>query len=407
MIRLFDKQKYSIRDSVSRINIWEGPVRSGKTMASIYKWIHYNTYGPKYGSLAMIGKTERTLKHNVIDPLIEILGKSVKYNQGKGELHIGKRKCYVFGANDKRAEEKIRGGTWAGCYGDELTLWPVEVFRMVLSRLSVDGAQLFGTTNTDSPFHWLKTDYLDREQELDLTSFHFELDDNIRPEGFLSEKFVNNLKREYTGLWYKRFILGLWVLAEGAIYDMWNEDKHVINTKPKYRNYIVGIDYGTNNPCTFGLYGYNRPDRIHLMSEYYYDSKKHNRQKTDSEYAQDFTHWITNTNIDDDKIRGIYLDPSASSFKAQLRSDGWRIRDADNSVVDGIRFIASLLSNGFYKVDRSCKNTIKEFPSYVWDEKAEERGLDSPTKKNDHAMDRDRYALYTHFGAKQSIVGVW
>lgn len=407
MIQLFDKQKTSIQDSTSRLNIWEGPVRSGKTMASIYKWIHYNTYGPKYGSLAMIGKTERTLKHNVIDPLIEILGKSVKYNQGKGELHIGSRKCYVFGANDKRAEEKIRGGTWAGCYGDELTLWPVEVFRMVLSRLSVDGAQLFGTTNTDSPFHWLKTDYLDREQELDLTSFHFELDDNIRPEGFLSEKFVNNLKREYTGLWYKRFILGLWVLAEGAIYDMWDESRYIIDTKSRYRNYIIGIDYGTNNPCTFGLYGYNRPDRIHLMKEYYYNSKKHNRQKTDSEYAEDFSHWITNANIEFDRIRGIYLDPSASSFKAQLRLDGWRIRDADNSVVDGIRFIASLLSNDFYKVDRSCKNTIKEFPSYVWDEKAEERGLDSPIKKNDHAMDRDRYALYTHFGSKQSKVGIW
>lgn len=152
MIKLFDKQEQSIKNSTKRINIWEGPVRSGKTVASIYRWIHFCFYGPQ-GQLAMIGKTERTLAHNIIDPLQEILGNSCRYIQGKGEIVIGDRTLYVFGANDRRSEEKIRGGTWAGCYGDELTLWPEEVFKMVLSRMSIEGAKFFGTTNTDSPFH--------------------------------------------------------------------------------------------------------------------------------------------------------------------------------------------------------------------------------------------------------------
>lgn len=405
--RFFNKQIESIKKSNARLNIWEGPVRSGKTIASLFKWIHFCKYGPKYGNFAMVGKTERTLKHNIIDPLKDILGNSCRYNQGKGELYIGKRKTYIFGANDRRSEEKIRGGTWAGCYGDELTLWPEEVFKMALSRMSVDNAQFFGTTNTDSPFHWLKTDYLDREDSLDLISFHFNLEDNIRPEGFLDVKFVNNLKKEYTGLWYKRFILGLWVLADGSIYDMFDDDVHVQDCKISYRNYIVGIDYGTANPCTFGLYGYNDLNKIYLISEYYYDSKKSGKQKTDIEYARDFSKWLNKINIHLDRIQAIYIDPTAASFRSQMKSDGWNVKDADNSVIDGIRFVSSLIENDKFIVNSKCKETIKEFSSYIWDVNAQKRGEDRPLKENDHTMDRNRYALYTHFGPKKRNVGLW
>lgn len=405
-VQLFAKQKNSIINATSRLNIWEGPVRSGKTIASLYKWIHYCKYGPK-GKLAMLGKTERTLEHNIIDPLKDILGSSCRYVKGRGVLYIGKRKIYVFSANDERSEQRIRGGTWAGAYGDEITLWPECVFKMALSRLSIDNAQFFGTTNTDSPYHWLKEEYLDRIKDLDLKSFHFDLDDNVRPEGFLGLEFVNNLKKEYTGLWYKRFILGLWVLAEGSIYDMWDDSKYVIDCKTKYRNYFVSIDYGTANPCTFGLYGYNNPQKVYLISEYYYDSVKSGRQKTDNEYVTDFSHWIDQSHIPKERLSDIYLDPSAASFRIAMKKAGWSVKDANNSVIDGIRFVSSMIQNNMFFVDRKCKNTIKEFASYVWDSKAQRRGEDKPIKENDHAMDRNRYGLYSHFGPKKNNAGVW
>lgn len=413
MGRRFSKQKDSIRQSTARLNIWHGSVRSGKTIASIYRWINFCEYGPKYGNLAMIGKTERTLQRNIIDPLKIILGNSCNYNQGKGELYIGSRKIYIFGANDKRAEEKIRGGTWAGCYGDEITLWPAEVFKMSLSRMSVDGAKFFGTTNTDSPYHWLKIDYIDRKDGLDLESFPFELEDNVRPEGFLSKDFVDNLKKEYVGLWYKRFILGLWVLAEGSVYDMWDEKEHTGDFKNKsFQDYVIGIDYGTSNPCTFGLYGYSGKS-MYLLDEYYYDSSKSGRQKTDSEYASDFKVWLDSTGIKQERLRRVYIDPSAASFRVEMkaaikmRKNGWSIRDANNDVLDGIRLVASKLNRGEFFVDKGCKDTIKEFNSYVWDPNAQKKGEDVPLKEHDHAMDRNRYVLYSLLGNKKKQSKVW
>jgi len=418
-VKLFNYQRYCIQNCTKRINIFYGSVRAGKTWASIYKWIQYCKYGPKRGPLAMIGKTERTLYRNIIEPLQSILGKSIQYNQGKGELYIGKRRIFIFGAHDKRSEEKIRGGTWAGCYGDELTLWPKEVFKMALSRMSIDGAQFFGTTNADSPYHWLKTDYLDRS-ELDLSQFSFSIDDNVRPYGFLSSEFVENLKKEYFGLWYKRFIQGLWVLAEGVIYDMWDESRHVEDLRnKKFSHYGMALDYGTNNPFTVGLYGWNNPEitvdtkmkekiypKVYLISEYYYDSTKSLKQKTDRQYAEALNQWFQSLSIPKNKIEVFYIDPSAASFKAEIRND-WPVKDANNNVLDGIRFCSTLLGQDRFIVNKCCKNTIMEFVSYAWDEKSRDRGEDVPLKKNDHCMDRNRYFLYSHFGPKRKRVGVW
>lgn len=384
-----DKQLASIRQSQARVNIWEGSVRSGKTIGSIIRWLQFIEDAPP-GNFLMVGKTERTLKRNILDVIEEAVEPDeYRLVQGSGECWIYGKRVYLAGASDERAIQKIQGLTLAGAYGDELTTWPESFYIMLLSRLSVRGAKLFGTTNPDSPYHWLKVNHLDRADELDMRVFHFTLDDNPH----LDPEYVASLKAEYVGLWYKRYILGLWVLAEGAVYDMWDEAKHVIATHPTARDYYVAIDYGTNNPTVFGLFGV-LGDKCWMEREYYYDSTRSGRQKTDAEFSAALREWLG-----DVRPREIIVDPSALSFKTQLRRDGFaQVRDADNSVLDGIRTQATMLTAGRYHVCAECQNTIHEYSGYVWDAKAQEKGEDKPLKQSDHAKDAERYFLHTIFG---------
>ena len=383
------KQARSIVEATARLNLWEGSVSSGKTVGSLVKWTDYTTNGPE-GPLLMIGKTERTLKRNVLDVIEAIVGeRNYRLVQGSGECYIFDRLCYLAGANDERSLQKIQGITVAGCYGDEMTTWPESMYTMALSRIRVPGAQLFGTMNPEGPYHWMKVNVLDRAHELNLKKWHFTLDDNP----FLDPQYVADLKAEYTGLWYKRYILGLWVLAEGAVYDMWDEAKHVIATHPTARDYYVAIDYGTNNPTVFGLFGV-LGEKCWMEREYYYDSTRSGRQKTDAEFSAALREWLG-----DVRPREIIVDPSALSFKTQLRRDGFaQVRDADNSVLDGIRTQATMLTAGRYHVCAECQNTIREYSGYVWDAKAQEKGEDKPLKQSDHAKDAERYFLHTIFG---------
>ncbi len=406
------KTEQSLIESTSRLNIWEGSVRSGKTIASILRWLHFvHAEAPANGELVISGKTSKAVERNILDPIINMLGPDKAWmNRGTGEFWLKDvlRPLHVISANDESAQEKIRGMTMAGMYGDEITLWPESFFKMALSRLSVRGAKFFGTTNPDSPYHWLKVDYLDRKAELNskrpnlLSSWHFKLEDNKS----LDPDYIAALKLEYTGLWFKRFIEGLWVLAEGAVYDMWDEKLHVVDvqkklqedvdagrrSRPKFRYYFTAADYGTNNPTTFGLFGHDGKPPVYLIREYFYDSSKSGLQKTDSQYGQDFEDFVGPA-----WTGPIYVDPSALSFISELRHRGYRVSDAKNEVIPGIRFVASMLSQRLFFVDISCRATIQEFSSYVWDMKAQQRGEDKPLKQFDHTMDRTRYALYTHF----------
>jgi len=380
----------SILESTARINLWEGAVRSSKTICSIVRWLEYVKNGPP-GDLLMTGKTERTLKRNILDPLTEIVGaRHFKYNRGIGEAKLYGRRIYIAGANDERSEGKIRGMTLAGAYGDELTLWPESFFKMLLSRLSVPGAKFFGTTNPDSPYHWLKADYLDKEG-LNLRSWHFGLEDNPN----LDPAYIEDLKREYTGLWYKRFILGLWVLAEGAVYDMWDDHIHAVDIIPeRFDRCFLGVDYGTSNPTVFLLIGEHN-HCLYAVDEYYWDSSKTGRQKTDEEYSGDLKKFIEGR-----WPQSIIIDPSAASFITQLRKDGAAgIRQADNEVLEGIRNVASFLSGKrLFVYRKKCPNLLKEFASYVWDPKAQKKGEDKPIKQNDHSLDSLRYVVQTVFG---------
>lgn len=361
------------------------------------RWIEYIMTGPK-GDMMMIGKTNTSLYRNVVRPMIEFIGVDAEYYSGKQELRLWDRTIFLVGANDERAQGKIQGSTLAGAYVDEGCLIPESFFNMLLSRLSVPDSKLFVTTNPDSPFHWFKVNFLDRKEELNgeqknhLASWQFLMEDNPS----LSDSYKDMLKREYKGLWYKRYIEGKWVLAEGTIYDFFDTQLHTIEMFPtQVTYYIVGVDYGTSNPTAFCLIGYNPSifPNMWLEQEYYWDSRKQNRQKTDVEFALDLKKFIGYK-----PIKAIYMDPSAASFKLECRKQGIdSIYDAENEVLDGIRFQSQLLSSGTYKISRHCKNAIEEYGTYRWDNKSIKMGIDKPLKENDHLMDAQRYALFTHF----------
>lgn len=374
---LSPKQLDFIQNSDARINILQGAVRSGKTYVSLWRWLKELTYGPD-GEYAMLSRTYDAFKRNVLPQMIRMIGADIQYYAGKREVSLWGKQVFIIGADDERAEAKIRGATFKGAYVDEASILPEGVFRMLISRCAMGGSRIIATTNPDSPYHWLYRDYL--QNNSDVKQWHFTLDDNPR----LSQDEKDYLKRQYKGLWYQRFIEGRWVQAEGAIYDTFDPDLHCIDfATPVAQYYICGVDYGTTNPCAFILIGVNRNKfpNIWVDNEYYYDSKVHQRQKTNTEYAEDLKKFIQ-----DKYVKAIYVDPSAASFKQELSKQGVSgLYDAENEVIDGIRYVNNLLNNGTLKIARHCTNLIAEMQSYVWNSKSALRGKEEPLKERDHA----------------------
>lgn len=410
------KQMWSIGASDGRVNLWEGSIRSGKTFSSILRWFIFIALAPKQGELIMVGKSRDALYRNVIAPIqsspeYAFLRAFIRYRAGAPIAYIFGRRVHVLGANDSKAEGKIRGMTVVGAYIDELTMIPIEFFKQCLGRMSVPGAQLFATTNPDSPAHWLKVEYLDKLGNFpDWRRFHFTLDDNPA----LSAEFVASIKREYTGLWYKRFILGLWVAAEGAIFNMWDPDHHVRPWKdlPDLKALVgIGIDYGTTNATAALLLGISRErpiadqqtrGRLWLIDEWSYDSRAADGvTKPDVELSAMFRDWLDTPHLPDGhpsaglKPRFIVLDPSAASFRAQLQKDKVATFPGDNAVGPGIALMASLLAERKLMVTDRCPGFINEAPGYAWDPKASEEGHDEPVKVADHRLDAARYAIKT------------
>lgn len=374
------------QDGLKRINLLEGSVRSGKTWISLVLWAFWVATMPKDGNYLMVAKTLTSLRRNCLDLLQDLVGaNNFNYSLSKKEAILFGRLVYLEGVNDARAESKIRGMTLQGAYCDELTLFTEDFFSMLLSRLSSKNAKLIATTNPDSPHHWLMDKYINRKDELDMLVLKFLIDDNP----YLDPEYVANLKKEYTGVFYDRFILGLWVVAEGLIYPEAAEGKYNVpfDANRKYTSYIVSIDYGTLNPCSMGLWGLS--DGVwYRIKEYYHSGRDTRKQLTDEEYYKKLIELI-----DGLPVREIIIDPSAASFIATIRKHGrYHVRKADNAVLDGIRNTAKALQNGSVRICDNCKNTIAEFSSYRWDEKSQE---DKPIKENDHAMDDIRYFVNT------------
>jgi PBSX family phage terminase large subunit len=388
------KQLLSIGQATRRINVWHGSVRSGKTIASLLAFvIAVATAGPS-GLIIVCGRSLQTIERNCLEPLQDAalfgpLARHVVHTRGATTATILGRTVHLIGAADARAEGRLRGLTAQLAYVDEGTLLPEGFFTQLLARLSVPGARLFLTTNPDSPRHWLKTGYLDRAGELNLASWHFKLADNPS----LSPEYVADLAAEYVGLWRRRMIDGAWVVAEGAIYDMWDEGRHVVADLPAMRRYVLGVDYGTTNPFSAILLGEGVDDRLYVAAEWRHDSRATHRSMTDAQYSASVRAWLAALDITPEWT---FVDPSAASFSTQLWQDGHPgLARASNEVADGIRSVSSLLAADRLLVHESCEGLLGELPGYSWDPKATERGEDAPLKVDDHSADALRYAVHS------------
>lgn len=375
--------------------IADGSIRSGKTVSMALSFVMWAMESFTDQNFAMCGKTIGSFRRNVLMVLKLMLrsrGYKVKDHRADNMLEIrfkgNVNYFYIFGGKDERSQDLIQGITLAGVLFDEVALMPESFVNQATGRCSVDGSKFWFNCNPDGPYHWFKTGWIDKAKEKNLLYLHFTMDDNLS----LTEKIKQRYASLYTGVFFKRYILGLWAVAEGVIYDMFSEAKHVIDkiTAKENDKYYVSCDYGTQNATVFLLWKSGEADTWHCVDEYYYSGRDETTQKTDNAYADDLQAFIG-----DKKIEAVIIDPSAASFIALLRERGYRIKKARNDVLDGIRFTGTLLNLGKIFFHRKCKNTIQEFSSYVWDAKACERGEDKPIKQYDHAMDAVRYFCYT------------
>lgn len=387
---LSKKQIRSFNEANKRLNFWVGAVRSGKTFSSILKFIDLLKNGPP-GSCMIIGVNRDTIQRNVLLELYKFLGFPPPTTKTT-ETKLYGRNVYFVGAHDESAVRRIQGSTLAFAYIDELTCIPQPFFRMLLSRLSVKGAQLLATMNPEGPSHWVKKELLDRSAELDLAHWHFTLDDNPS----LDPAYVENLKREYTGAWYKRFILGEWSLASGLIFDAFDDVNVFAEDKewPAAQYYVASLDYGTVNPTACHIAGVSPSTwpQIRIEDEYYYDSRKEGRSKSDAEIADEIKEFISWR-----PIRALYVDPAAASLKVELRNRNLPVVDANNDVLFGIKVMSKFIANKNIVIRASCTNLIDEIQGYTWDMKAADRGEDKPIKHADHAIDSIRYLVASAF----------
>lgn len=373
--------------------ICDGAVRSGKTsimMWAFVAWAMEFFSGQRFG---ICGKTVDSASKNIVQPFISMtMAKECYGMRWRRADHIlevtqeGRTNYFeVFGGRDESSFMLIQGRTLAGVLMDEVVLMPESFVNQALARCSVDGSKLWFSCNPGSPQHWFYLNWIKRAEEHDALYLHFEMKDNPS----LSEKVLKRYESMYSGVFYDRYIRGLWVLAEGLIYPMF-DDECTVDAPPESAGkaeYYVSCDYGTLNPFAALLWRWDGKTAT-LMREYYYSGREKQQSKTDEEYYQDVARWI-----EDVPIRSFIVDPSAASFIETLRRHKkFLVRHAKNDVLPGIMTTSRYLQDGTIKVCKACKNTIKEFGLYRWDEESNE---DRPIKENDHAMDAVRYFAYT------------
>jgi PBSX family phage terminase large subunit len=380
---LSPKQIEFARYGNHRWNFKGGATRSGKTYLD-FKWIipmRIRERAGKDGLSVILGVTKSTIERNVLEPMRNLYGdKLVGAISSDNTAWIFGEKCYCLGAEKVSQVSKIRGASIKYCYGDEVADWSEEVFALLKSRLDKEYSCFDGTYNPQYPNHWLKR-FLD--SDADIFSQEYTIDDNP----FLPPAFVENLKKEYAGtVFYDRYILGKWTLAEGLIYPMFN-DSCIVDELPETGEYYISCDYGTLNPFSAGLWCVNH-GRAVRVAEYYYSGRDKQYQLTDEEYYADVEKLAGGRSI-----RHIIVDPSAASFIACIKKHGrFSVRKAKNDVMYGIRLTSAMLRAGAIKIGSDCGDAIREFGLYRWDEDSNE---DKPIKENDHAMDDIRYFCAT------------
>lgn len=381
--------------------ICDGAVRSGKTsimMVAFIDWAMREFSGQRFG---ICGKTVDSAAKNIVTPYISMAYAKSRYTMRWKrsdkvlEVSRGAVKNYfeVFGGKDESSFMLIQGRTLAGILVDEVALMPQSFVQQAMARCSVDGAKLWYSCNPANPQHWFYTDWIQRHKERNALYLRFAMEDNPS----LSQKVLDDYKNRYSGVFYRRYILGEWCVAEGLVYEF-GED-NITDEIPESGEYYISVDYGTLNPFSAGLWCVTTDGKAVRIKEYYYSGRAGQHMKTDAEYCDEIE-----TLARGYEIRRVIVDPSAASFIAALRKRGYKVQQADNSVLDGIRRTAVCLRDGVIKIHRSCKDSIREFGLYRWDDKSAE---DRVIKDNDHAMDDIRYFAAGISKLTQSLGAAW
>ena len=385
--------------------IADGAIRSGKTVAMAVSFVMWAMSNFDRESFIMAGKTVKSFQRNVLKPLQKILpgrGYNCRYLQTDGLLRVSRglktNDFYIFGGKDEASQDLVQGLTAAGAYFDEVALMPESFVNQATGRLSVDGSKMWFNCNPEAPLHWFKLQWIDRAKEKGFLLLHFTMDDN----NSLSEEIKARYRSMYAGVFYMRFILGLWAVAEGLVYSMFGEGNRyddetrpaaMLSTSTRY----IAVDYGTTNPCVFLDIRDDGQD-VWIENEWRWDSKSAEAQRmaipnmTDAQYADAMAEFM---GADPAEQCMIVVDPSAKSFITELRQRGFYVKEGDNDVLDGIRETATLITRKKLHVHERCKGLLNEFHSYVWDEKAAQRGEEKPVKMQDHGMDAMRYYVHT------------
>lgn len=371
--------------------ICDGAVRSGKTLCMGISFVAWAFYRFNNSSFAICGKTIKSVKRNVVTPIIPVLTSlgfncKLKLSENILEITTGKRQniFYLFGGKDEAAAAFIQGMTLSGVLFDEVALMPKSFVEQAIARCSVEGSKFFFNCNPEYPQHWFYQDWILNRAKKNALYLHFTMDDNPS----LSAAMKKRYESLYTGTFYERFVEGKWVATQGIIYP-YMQDPDVFCDVPnvQFKKYFVSCDYGTVNPASFGLWGLYG-ETFYRISEYYYDSRKEGSSRTDEEHYQGLCALTEGLNVD-----SITVDPSAASFITLVRKYGkFKVIPAKNNVVDGIREVSTALKNNSIKICKTCKDSMREFSLYRWEDSYSK---DVPVKENDHAMDDIRYFVTT------------
>ena len=388
-MKWWNMRDYGRRDAI----ICDGAVRSGKTLSMSLGFIFWAGKCFDGCSFAMCGKTITSLRRNVITPMLPMLAEygftvSEKVSRNYFDITLLGRtnRVYLFGGRDESSAALIQGMTLAGVFFDEVALMPRSFVEQALARCSVSGSKMWFNCNPDNPSHWFYTEWIKKLKTKNALYLHFTMEDNPS----LSESVRKRYERMYSGTFYDRFILGKWTSSQGAVYPMFNSEKHVFSGDIDCERYIISCDYGTVNPSSFGLWGLHN-GVWHRLREYYYDSRREGISRTDEE------HYSALEKLAGERtIEKVIVDPSAASFIECIRRHGkFRVAKANNDVISGIRLVSSALKQDKLKFHSSCRDILREFTLYSWNENA---GTDAPIKENDHAMDDMRYFAADIFG---------
>ena len=394
-----------IRHSTAWINIAEGSVRSGKTVTCCITWLKFLGESP-HDEFLISSKTHATLERNVLRPLFKIMNSvGIRYRYYNNRYHslldIEGKTCYLMGFNDEGATDTVAGMTVGGWLGDEVTRNPQSTIEMAISRCSLPGARMFLNMNPSSPYHFLYTNYINNPELIKAGTvkvWKFLLEDNPN----LPKQYVEELVRvnKKSALFYKRNILGQWVAAEGAIYDMFDEDKHTFkgNITDKMDNINICCDYGVSTVTTFGVMGIekdiNNGNTYYLLDETYYDAEVRGIQQSDDERLETVLGLQKKYKLGRDNI--LFLPHDAGSLKALCRKDPrlkMRVRTYTPDTFKDITTIQQLFNQNRFKIHQKCQNSIKQAQTYSWDTKAQQRGEDRPLKHDDHCPDMWRLGI--------------